>query len=228
MNKEPKIVLISGARDLGINLSRFQVDLLVIYLNELWEWNKQVNLTGLSSIERIINELLIDSLIPAPFLPESGWFLDAGSGAGFPAIPLKILRPRLDTHLVEPKSKKTAFLKHVIRLTGIQNIDVIRGRIEKGKNMMLHPGGYDVITARALSNLPNTLALCAPLLKPGGIIFNFQGTHFENALKQGAEVIKQCGLILHESIPYKLPGMDYQRHLLIFKKKIDKSRKEGA
>jgi len=219
LKKEQKIALISVARDFGISLSWPQIELLIIYLNELWEWNKQVNLTGLSSIERIINELLIDSLIPAPFLPESGWFFDAGSGAGFPAIPLKILKPRLDTHLVEPKSKKAAFLKHVIRLTGIRNIDVVRGRVEKGKNVMLHPGGYHVITARAFSHLSNTLALCAPLLKPGGIILNFQGSHFENVLKQCADVIKQCGLILHESIPYKLPGMDYKRHLFIFKKK---------
>ena len=65
-------MLQSWASDFGITLSTAQIDLFNIYLNELWEWNKKVNLTGLTSRKRILKELLIDSLIPSPYLPEQG------------------------------------------------------------------------------------------------------------------------------------------------------------
>ena len=217
MDKTEKRNLLSWAHDFGIELSVAQIDLLGIYLAELWEWNKRMNLTGLSSRERVIKELLLDSLIPSPFLPESGRLLDVGSGAGFPGIPLKICKTGLKVHLIEANSKKVSFLKQAIRLTNLCEIEVIRGRIEKDKSL-LHPEGYHAITARALAHLSRTLKWCASLLVPGGLIINFQGSQFENALRESSKVIKEHRLFLYKSVPYVLPGKDTPRHILIFKK----------
>jgi 16S rRNA (guanine527-N7)-methyltransferase len=218
LNREEKYILRSWARDFGIKLSGSQVHLLGIHLDELWQWNKRMNLTGLSSRQRIIKELLIDSLIPSTFLPETCSVLDVGSGAGFPAIPLKICRADLSFHLMEAHSKKVSFLKQVIRLTRLQGIKVMRGRIEKDKGL-LQPEGYHVITARALAHLSQTLSWCAPCLISGGMIVNFQGSQFEHALKESADVMKRERLFLIKSIPYTLPGKDSPRHVLIFKKR---------
>jgi len=207
----------SWAHDFGIKLSASQIHIFGIYLDELWEWNRQVNLTGLSSRARIIKELLLDSLIPSLFLPEEGRFLDVGSGAGFPGIPLKICKSRLKAHLMEANSKKVSFLQQVIRRTKLRGIEVMRGRIEMDKDL-LHPEGYHIITARALARLPQTLIWCAPHLMSGGLIMNFQGSLFEDALKESADVIREHRLFLYKSIPYTLPGRASQRHLLIFKK----------
>ena len=69
----------------GINLTQSQLSLFDAYLEELKRWNKAINLTGLTSRKRMMNELLMDSLIPAPYVPDRGFGLDLGSGAGFPA-----------------------------------------------------------------------------------------------------------------------------------------------
>ena len=207
----------SWAHDFGIKLSASQIHLCCAHVDELWEWNRRVNLTGLSSRERIITELLLDSLIPSPFLPEEGRLLDVGSGAGFPGIPLKICKSRLNAHLMEANSKKTSFLQQVIRLTKLHGIKVMRGRIETN-TALLHPEGYHIITARALAPLPRTLSWCAPHLMSGGLIVSFQGSLFEKALKESSDVMRKHGLFLYKSIPYTLPGKSSPRHLLILKK----------
>jgi len=217
LQKEENDLIRSCALDYGATLTTPQIHLINIYLHELWEWNKKINLTGLTSRERILRELLIDSLIPSPYLPEEGNLLDVGSGAGFPAIPLKILSPGLKMHLMEVNSKKVSFLKQVIRITNLDDIEIIRGRIEKDK-ALLWSEGYDIITARALADLPQTLTWCAPHLKTEGLIFRFQGSQVEKALKEGSGVIHAHGLVLYKTVPYRLPGKDSIRHLLIFRK----------
>jgi 16S rRNA (guanine527-N7)-methyltransferase len=218
LNQQEKELLSECAGGLGISLSKDQLHLLGIHLDELWQWNRKINLTGLSSKQGIIRELLVDSLLPASHLPESGRLLDIGSGAGFPGIPLKITRPGLEVHLIEANSKKASFLRHVIRTARLTGIEVIRGRVER-EHKSLHPEKYHIVTARAFSPLPQCLSLCAPFLRHGGLFVNFQGNRFEKILKEGSGVIEEQELTLQNSIPYKLPGTDTQRQLLIFKKK---------
>ena len=220
MDNNEQQKLHSWAQDYGIELSDYQIRLFGIYLDELWEWNKKVNLIGLSSRQRIITELLLDSLIPSPFLPEEGRLLDVGSGAGFPAIPIKICKPQLKIRLMEANSKKVNFLKQVIRVTKLYEIEVMRGRIEKDGSI-LSPKGYHIITARALAPLPQILAWCTPYLMPGGLIVNFQGSQLGKVLEENSDIIKKYGLLLYKSVSYKLPGKDTQRYLLIFMKHRD-------
>ncbi len=217
MKKEEKDLIRSCALDYGATLTTSQIDLIDIYLLELWEWNKKVNLTGLTTRKRILRELLIDSLIPSPYLPEEGHLLDVGSGAGFPAIPLKILNPGIKMHLMEARSKRVSFLKQVTRITHLDDIEIMRGRIEKD-GALLRSEGYDIITARALVDLPQTLTWCTPHIKTGGQIFRFHGSRFEKALEEGAEVIQSHRLVLSKIVPYRLPEKDAIRHLLIFRK----------
>lgn len=217
MNSSEQQNLRSWAHDFGIDLSPHQIGLLGIHLDELWEWNKKTNLTGLSSRQKIIRELILDSMIPSVFLPDHGRLLDIGSGAGFPGIPLIICKPGLTAHFLEPNSKKTSFLKQIIRLTELRQINVIRERIEKCADL-LNPGKYHIITARALAHLPQVLEWCAPHLATEGVIVNFQGEQFQKSLEDSSDVIRQQGLSLYRTIPYTLPGKNSQRNILIFKK----------
>ena len=86
-----------------------------------------------------------------------------------------------------------------------------------GKNL-LNREGYHVITARALAHLRQTLAWCAPYVREGGVVVNFQGRRFEDTINESSEVMKKYRLFLHKSIPYTLPGKTSMRHVLIFKK----------
>jgi 16S rRNA (guanine527-N7)-methyltransferase len=143
--------------------------------------------------------------------------LDVGSGAGFRALPLKIYIPNLIITLLEANSKKVSFLRHVIRLLRLKQIDVIQGRIEKD-NCRLPQGGFPLITARALAGLGQTLTWCAPYLCQGGLLVSFLGPRVNEVLKENREIMQSKGIVLHEMIPYFLPQKNTQRNTVIFKK----------
>lgn len=218
MYKDEILVLREKSLDHGIELSEDQLGLFQIYLDELCTWNRRMNLTGLSHRERMVFELLLDSLVPVPHLAETGRLLDVGSGAGLPGIPLKICKPWLNAHLLEANAKKVSFLKHVIRLLNLDETEVIRGRIEKDGDS-LHPEGYHLITARALAPAGQTIAWCAPLLTAGGLLVTFMGGRVEDELKENRQVIKDHRLTIYKRISYTLPGRESERTTIIFEKK---------
>jgi 16S rRNA (guanine527-N7)-methyltransferase len=217
LNPEAREIIGSWAHGLGLVISPSRLRLLGMYLHELMAWNERMNLTGLSSIQGIITELLLDSLIPAPFLPRDGRLLDMGSGAGFPGIPLKICRPQLAVDLMEANLKKVSFLKQVVRLTGLTGIRVLRGRVEKD-GAALHPQGYHVVTARAVAPLSRAMVWAGPHVMSRGLFMDFQGSGFEDSLRESRDVMKRHRIVLYKTIPYTLPGKDSPRHLLIFTK----------
>ncbi len=203
--------------DFGIDLSQHQLSLLETFMAELLDWNQGINLIGLSDRNRIINELLLDSLIPLTFIPEIGKLLDVGSGAGFPGIVIKICRPRLKTVLLEANHKKTGFLKQVVRLLELNDIEVINGRIERN-GFKLYPDGYNIITARALAPIERIIEWCSPFLCSEGIMIGFLGNEAEISLAESRYAMEDNSLMVDRLIPYSLPGMRSGRTLAVLKK----------
>jgi 16S rRNA (guanine527-N7)-methyltransferase len=162
----------------------------------------------------MVVELFLDSLIPAPFLPVEGKMLDVGSGAGFPGVPLKIHCPRLHIHLLESNSRKAAFLRQIIRLLKLQGIQVIQQRID-GFGKPLEKEKYEVITARAVADLRQTLLWCAPLLGEGRSLVTFLGAEGEREMEKNKEILAKYGLRVQRKITYVLPGKKSKRHTFI-------------
>lgn len=210
-------LLADKAASFGMGLSSSELGLFQAYLGELWEWNKRFNLTGLKTPEKMVIELFLDSLIPAPFLPQKASMLDVGSGAGFPGLPLKIRSPGLQTYLLESSAKKVSFLKQVIRTLGLKGVDVIQGRIEAHK-VWLPAEKYGVITARAVANLNKILSWCSPLLSEGGVLVAFLGAEGEKDVEKSKEAIASNGLRVGKKVTYKLPGKKTKRYTFILKK----------
>jgi 16S rRNA (guanine527-N7)-methyltransferase len=215
---DPLTSLRDCASDYGIDLSTAQLGLFRLYLDELTLWNRRMNLTGMDRADRMVIELFLDSLIPAPRIPGEGCLLDVGSGAGVPGLPLKIFHPRLDVHLLEAKARRVSFLRQVIRLLGLTGIGVFRGRIEE------EPGAlpfehYPLITARALAPLSRTLAWCSPRLSPEGLLICFLGPSAQKVLDESREVMERAGMVVREVIPYSLPGSKGKRHTVFFQRK---------
>ncbi|MBN2034106.1 MAG: 16S rRNA (guanine(527)-N(7))-methyltransferase RsmG [Deltaproteobacteria bacterium] len=210
-------LLAERASSFDIHLTTSEIELLTIHLRELLEWNQRFNLTGLKTAERIVIELFLDSLIPTPFLPKEGRILDVGSGAGFPGVPLKVLRPRADIRLLESNARKGNFLKHIIRLLYLNGVQVIRGRIER-------PGEwfdeelFKVITARALGDLRRVIPWCTPLLQDGGFLVTFLGAEGEKIIARNKAFIDSHGLRIYQHIPYSLTEKTLTRHTFILKK----------
>jgi len=207
------------AIDYGIQLSRKHLDLFDAYLNELIEWNSRMNLTGIVERGRMILELFLDSLMPVPYIPSKGRMLDAGSGAGFPAIVIKIFLPDLKLYMVEANSKKVSFLKQVIRLLKLNEVEVINGRIETMKDT-LYPEGYDIISSRALANLNQIISWCAPFLADEGRLLYFSGSRVDENLRNCEYLMKDHNLTIADLIPYHLAGMRDNRNIVILKKEM--------
>jgi 16S rRNA (guanine527-N7)-methyltransferase len=166
----PEDLLARGAFALGIHLDPCQVQAFRLYREELARWSLRTNLTALRDPEEIVREGFLDSLACLQFaLPEASFVLDIGSGAGFPAIPLKIVRPTLQLTLVEASRKKSTFLRHILRRLALRNVRLLQCRAEDLAADPEEQGKYDFVLARAVSPLPQAAQLAAPFLRPGGL-----------------------------------------------------------
>lgn len=209
--------LYAWAESLGITLSHAQHEKLALFVREVWAWQKKMNLVGVTTKDRVIRELLLDSLVPLPYLPKKGSLLDLGSGAGFPAIPLKICLPGVHFQLLEPMNRKAVFLRHIIRLLGLGNIEVISARIEESGETIA-ARGYEAITARAVTSLRQALEWCEPYLARKGVLIAFQGSSWRKVLEESGDIMRRQRLVVSRTLPYRLPGKTGERIILFFSK----------
>lgn len=162
-------------RDLAGELAALRISLpppaltrLEVYLGELQRWNRRMNLVGLGDAGRIRRELLAESLYLLELDPVEGRLLDIGSGAGFPGLALKLARPELEVTLLESSRRKCAFLKHVLRETGVGGVRVVAERLESWAANRAQAGGFDLITTRAVDVDRRLLREMGSLLRAGG------------------------------------------------------------
>ena len=218
MSKEMEIILKEGAKEVGVFLDQQMIQRFLVYLKELKEWNQKVNLTSLKEDETIIIRHFIDSLSLVPYLPKKGSLLDLGSGAGFPGIPVKIVRPSLKVTLLEATRKKVSFQRHLIRALGLSQIHVIQGRAERLKTGSALTLSFDIVTSRALSKLEKFLVLGEPFVKKGGYLVAMKGRQAEEELKASREAIKALSLAINRKVELQLPVLKGKRHLIFIEK----------
>jgi 16S rRNA (guanine527-N7)-methyltransferase len=214
-------ILQDGARKFEVKLSENQVSLFGRFLEELYSWNRRMNLTGISEKREMLIRLLLEPLVALPHLPAYGTLLDIGSGAGIPGIPLKIARHGLEIHLLESKAKKVSFLKHVIRKLGLTGITASQGRAEKPPSQSGPLSCYDVATARALAPLKKTVRLCYPYIREGGLLITYKGSRVKDEIRECTGSFGKLHLLIDKVVPYSLPETEGQRYLVIVRKEIN-------
>ena len=175
------------------NVSRETIDKLVTYATLLKQWQKTINLVAPGTVDSLWHRHIADSAQLAALAPANAraW-LDLGSGAGFPGLVLAILmqdRQGLKMTLVESDTRKAAFLREVVRHTGLGTggaacvVDICHARIETGSTHV-RVGTVDVITARALAPLPKLLGLCQPFFGPATIALLLKGRDTDLEVKE--------------------------------------------
>jgi 16S rRNA (guanine527-N7)-methyltransferase len=172
---EWKRIVQDGVRAWGIRLSPEQLELFAAHALELLEWNRKVNLTAVTDPEEMAEKHYVDSCAPVPFLSTGASVLDIGSGAGFPGIPMAVLRLDCRVRMMESSRKKVNFLRQAVRLLGLQNAEALEMRAENAAKMEGHRNAYDVVLSRALGSLDGFLQLAEPLLAPGGCCIAMKG-----------------------------------------------------
>ena len=205
---------------LGIRLSDEQRAAFDLYARELVEWNRRFNLTSITDPEQIRIKHFLDSLSCWLALRETppGSTVDVGAGAGFPGIPLKILKPDIHLTLVEATAKKTGFLLHLVQFLRLEDVHVGTKRAEEFGHLPIHRESYDWTVARAVAPMPVLVEYLLPLVKVGGHALAQKGKDAAAEVKAAEGAIKKLGGELGELKNVKVPGLDEDRYLVIIKK----------
>lgn len=206
--------LITGAEELGVSLTPEQVDSIFLYLAELKKWNRKINLTAITGDRDIIIKHVLDSLsyikgfTPGPQVR----LLDMGSGAGFPAVPIKIAHPEISITLVESVKKKGAFLRHAIRVLNLTGAEVVDARTEELRDS--YEASYHIVSARAFADIGSALASGSRFLNTGGVMILSRGPG-ETVPEQE---LSKNSVTLEKRLELTLPHSDYKRAVWVFRK----------
>jgi len=204
----------------NVHITGRQVTSFLTYENELLDWNSKFNLTAIRDSESIRTKHFLDSLSCA-----LAWktnpphrLIDVGTGAGFPGIPLKIIYPNLKLTLVESVGKKATFCQHIVRMLGLEYVDIIQARAEDLGQDSNHREKYDWALARAVANLNVLSEYLIPLVRVGGTMLAQKGESGPAEAQSAEGAMKLLGGKLKQVIPVNLPGVVDDRYLILVDK----------
>lgn len=208
---------------LGWHLEPAQRERFCRYYRELLDWNQRVHLTTIVGWEEVQVQHFFDSLTCLPHLPAQAWqapyrMVDIGAGAGFPGLPLKIFLPHVGLTLIESVAKKTAFLRHLVQVLGLEAVQVLTCRAEEAGRSPSHREAYDLALARAVAGLPTLVEYALPLVRPGGFFVAYKGREVEEEVSQAQTALDLLGGRLSAICPVEVPGLEAPRHLVIIEK----------
>jgi 16S rRNA (guanine527-N7)-methyltransferase len=217
MEVENKKLFIEGAKSFGIDLGETDIEAFDLYIQELFKWNQKINLTAIRTERGIVLKHFLDSLSVYPYLPHTSTLLDIGSGAGFPGIPLKIVRPSLQVTLIDSVLKKVNFQRHIIRKLALKGIKALQGRVQDKEVLQRMERQFDMIISRAFTDLRTLMILSFPFLKERGTVIAMKGevSHQEAQLSSEIEGIPYR---LQKRISLTLPASSFKRTILLFEK----------
>lgn len=200
--------------DASIDLTGEQLEQMRNLYEVLIQENEKHNLTRITDPADAALNHFFDSIIPYRLLQKDGKTLDVGSGAGFPALPLAVMRPDVQMSALESVQKKCGHIALAAEAAGL-SIDVICGRAEEEANGALREAFDDCVT-RAVAALPILVELTAPFVRVGGRLFYYKAS-YKDELEAALPGAQKLGIELAETIP--MPGGTLEHHILVFEKK---------
>ena len=211
-----------GPRELRITLSEQQLEQFYRYYELLVEWNKVMNLTGITELEEVVSKHFIDSLALVKAVPlQDGRkvsAIDVGTGAGFPGIPLKIAFPQLKITLLDSLNKRVNFLNEVIQTLGLKEVTAVHGRAEDLAKQKEYRENYDFCVSRAVANLSTLSEYCIPFVKVDGSFVSYKSGKIDEELSQAENAVKFLGGKVQDVVKFPLMDTDMDRSFVVIKK----------
>jgi len=200
-------ILANGLDRLGLSLEIGKQEQLLAYLLLLDKWNKAYNLSGIKDVQQMIPYHLLDSLAIVPFIEktQAHTFLDVGTGAGLPGIPMAISFPEKRFLLLDSNGKKTRFLFQVITQLGLENVSVFHERIESFQSSEQ----IDIVLCRAFAPLERLVKQAAYFLDAGSKIMAMKGQLPESEIEALSDSIS-----VNQVEEFSVPGVEGSRHLI--------------
>lgn len=212
--------LIRAADEYGINLSEKQVDLFNKYYEILIEWNEKINLTAIIDPRSVAVKHMIDSLscYDESCFPQGCRVIDVGTGAGFPGLPLKIIRPDIQLVLLDSLNKRLNFLQRVVDELDLPDVQTVHARAEEGGRKKELRETFDVALSRAVARLHVLSELCLPYVKVGGWFIALKGAKYEEEVEEARRAVALLGAKSIKTVRVELPGLDDKRAILYIQK----------
>lgn len=214
IDKERLINLFSSR---NISVSDSQAEQFRKYADLLAQWNQKINLTAITVPEEIEEKHFLDSCLPfaGVDIPRGAFIADIGTGAGFPGIPLTILRPDVNLTLIDSLKKRISFLESVCGEIGVRAVTV-HGRAEELGRLDLRES-FDAATARAVARLSVLSEYCLPFVKVGGVFVALKGRDCAEEIRLAHAAVKTLGGEIEKAIEYNLPSGDGRTAIIIKK-----------
>ena len=213
-------ILKKSLEKIGIEITDEQKEQFDIYHKLLEEWNKVMNLTGITEFQEVLVKHFLDSLacVKAVDMSKVNRIMDIGTGAGFPGVPLKIAFPHLEACLLDSLKKRVNFLEETFQLLKLENITAIHGRAEEFAKNKAYRETYDLCVSRAVSNLATLSEYCLPYVKTGGFFISYKSGTVQEEVEQAQKAVKILGGRIQDVVYFQLPDSEIQRSLVVIEK----------
>lgn len=211
----------STYKHIGCELSDLQINQLCQFGDLLLDWNQRLNLTRITDPHEVILKHFIDSMVLSKFISGVS-FADLGTGAGFPGVPLKILRPELDVVLMDSLKKRLNFLDIVIKTVNLSGIKTLHTRAEDFGRNVHYRGYFDTVSSRAVARLPVLLEYALPVLKVNGLFLAPKGSQVDDELAESQTALKLLGGIV-EGIEHFNLGESAEHRAVVLIRKISET-----
>lgn len=217
----------SKLNELGITLTDIQKQQFFKFYELLVEWNKVMNLTGITEYEEVNEKHFVDSLsiVKAIDINKVETVIDVGTGAGFPGIPLKIAFLYLKVVLLDSLNKRIKFLDTVINELELDNIKTIHGRAEDFAKQSAYREQFDLCVSRAVANLATLSEYCIAYVKKEGLFVPYKSGEIEEEIEQSKKAVHVLGGKIMNVVKFRLPGTEIGRSFVIIKKMRNTAKK---
>lgn len=205
---------------LNITLTEYQKEQFDRYYQILVEWNKVMNLTGITDYDEVNLKHFTDSLtvVRTLDLNEICSVIDIGTGAGFPGLPIKIAFPNIKVVLLDSLNKRIKFLDAVAEELNLTGIETLHGRAEDYAKKKEYREQFDICVSRAVANLSTLSEYCIPFVKKNGYFVSYKSGSSDEEIKQSEKAVNILGGEIIKVDKFLLPGTDMGRSLVNIKK----------
>ncbi|HWQ31016.1 MAG TPA: 16S rRNA (guanine(527)-N(7))-methyltransferase RsmG, partial [Negativicutes bacterium] len=207
---ENRQILIDGLRELGIEPNEDILEKLDSFKDIMISWNEKINLTAITEEREVYIKHFLDSAtcLSTGYIKDGMKVIDVGTGAGFPGVPLKILKSDMEMTLLDSLNKRISYLDEVVAKLGLKGVKTVHARAEEAGSSKACREAYDIVLSRAVAAMNVLCEYCMPFTKVGGFFLCQKGPDIEEELAEAKKAISMLGGKIREVKEYQLPFSD--------------------